>query len=68
MSAGKKTEVMATVSKLNILREVPVTNCKPKSVHVPTQERLHRKKCLLPDEEPLPSLPSYAEAPQPTYG
>ncbi|XP_023322204.1 uncharacterized protein LOC111696726 isoform X2 [Eurytemora carolleeae] len=32
-------------------REVPVKNCKPKSVHVPTQERLHRKKCLLPDEE-----------------
>ena len=32
-------------------REVPVTNCKPKKVHVPTQEKLHRKKCLLPDEQ-----------------
>ena len=35
-----------------IHREVPVTNCVPKPVHVPTQERLHRKKCLLPDEAP----------------
>jgi len=33
-------------------REVPVTNCNPKSVHKPTQEKLHRKKCLLPDDEP----------------
>ncbi len=32
-------------------REFPVTNCHKKSIHVPTQERLHRKKCLLPDEE-----------------
>jgi hypothetical protein len=31
-------------------REIPVTNCKSKKVHVPTQEKLHRKKCLLPDE------------------
>merc|ERR1712083_607491 len=45
-------------------REVPVTKCEPKSVHIPTQERLHRKKCLLPDEEPLPT---YSEAPQPNY-
>ena len=35
----------------DICREVPVTNCKPKLVHVPTQEKLHRKKCLLPDEQ-----------------
>ena len=33
-----------------ILREVPVTKCNPKSVHIPTQERLHRKKCLLADD------------------
>ena len=26
-----------------------MTNCQPKSVHIPTQELLHRKKCLLPD-------------------
>ena len=32
-----------------INREVPVTNCLPKEVHLPTQELLHRKKCLLPD-------------------
>jgi hypothetical protein len=31
-------------------REVPVSNCQPKKVHVPTQELLHRKKCLLPDD------------------
>ena len=68
MSAGKKTESNVQCFNQTILREVPVTNCKPKSVHFPTQERLHRKKCLLPDEEPLPSLPSYAEAPQPSYG
>jgi len=39
-------------------REVPVTNCNPKSVHKPTQEKLHRKKCLLPDEEPAPAAES----------
>jgi len=55
----------------NECSEVPVTNCNPKSVHVPTQELLHRKKCLLPDEAPGPSygappLP-VAEAPVPTY-
>jgi len=57
----------------NECREVPVTNCNPKKVHVPTQELLHRKKCLLPDETPSPSYgappadpPAYA-APQPTY-
>ena len=27
-----------------------MTKCNPKSVHIPTQERLHRKKCLLPDD------------------
>eukprot|EP00090_Calanus_glacialis_P018919 TRINITY_DN2922_c0_g1_i1.p1 TRINITY_DN2922_c0_g1~~TRINITY_DN2922_c0_g1_i1.p1 ORF type:complete len:340 (-),score=58.63 TRINITY_DN2922_c0_g1_i1:150-1142(-) len=36
-------------------REIPVTNCNPKSVHKPTQEKLHRKKCLLPDVEPAPA-------------
>jgi len=42
-------------------REVPVTNCDPKTVHKPTQEKLHRKKCLLPDEKD-------AEAPADSYG
>jgi len=51
--------------------EVPVKNCSPKSVHVPTQELLHRKKCLLPDEgepqtEPLPTYSS-ATPPPPVY-
>ena len=36
----------------NECREKPVMNCKAKKVHVPTQELLHRKKCLLPDSEP----------------
>merc|ERR1719422_582562 len=42
-------------------REVPVENCEPKTVHKPTQELLHRKKCLLPDEKP-------AESAQDGYG
>jgi len=33
----------------NECREVPVTSCSTKKVYVPTQELLHRKKCLLPD-------------------
>ena len=36
-------------------REKPVTECKTKKVHVPTQELLHRKKCLLPDDVAPPS-------------
>ena len=35
---------------LNVYREVPVSKCKTKKFHVPTQELLHRKKCLLPDD------------------
>ena len=61
-----------------VCHEVPVTNCKPKKVHVPTQEKLHRKKCLLPGEQPtvddsygapVPSPPtdSYGTAPLNTY-
>ena len=42
-------------------REVPVTNCEAKTVHKPTQEKLHRKKCLLPDEKE-------GEAPPDSYG
>ena len=30
-------------------REIPIYSCKPTHVHAPTQELLHRKKCLLPD-------------------
>ena len=39
----------------NECREVPVKECKPKKIHVPTQELLHRKKCLLPDDIALSS-------------
>ena len=38
-----------------LIREVPVTNCEPKLVHVPEQEKIHRKKCLLPDKDEQPS-------------
>ena len=33
-------------------REAPVETCNYKKVHLPTQELLHRKKCLLPDSKP----------------
>merc|ERR1712025_247071 len=59
-------------------KEVPVTNCSPKKVHVPTQELLHRKKCLLADEASAAPqadygapqadpVPTSQPAPQPTY-
>jgi len=51
-------------------REVPVTNCVPKKVHVPTQELLHRKKCLLPDQEPEQAPDNYGTpkaSPLPSY-
>ena len=32
-----------------------MTNCEPKLVHVPEQEKIHRKKCLLPDKDEQPS-------------
>jgi len=44
-------------------QEVPVYTCKPAHVHKPTQELLHRKKCLLPDSPPVPQY-----KPQPSYG
>jgi len=48
-------------------REEAVTSCQPKLVHVPTQEKIHRKKCLLPDNEPKPA---YGPPPtqKPSYG
>ena len=48
-----------------LIREVPVTNCEPKLVHVPEQEKNHRKKCLLPDKDEQPSYnaPKAAEIP-----
>jgi len=51
-------------------REVPVTNCQAKSVHVPMQEKQHRKKCLLPDEGKDEAPPSYGAPPPPppSYG
>jgi len=50
-------------------REVPKKKCKSKSVHYPMQEKQHRKKCLLHDEE---NNGQYEEEPaddsyQPTY-
>ena len=36
----------------NECREAPVKKCNYKKVHLPTQELLHRKKCLLPDAKP----------------
>jgi len=57
-------------------KEIPVPVCEPHTVHAPTQEKIHRKKCLLPDSpaEEAPAdygapqaapLPSYS--PTPTY-
>ena len=41
---------IAIPGKYNLnFREIPVSSCGRKVVHVPTQERAHRKKCLLPD-------------------
>ena len=40
------------VIKFQECQEVPVYTCKPAHVHKPTQEKLHRKKCLLPDSQP----------------
>merc|ERR1719228_1186244 len=52
----------------NECSEVPVTNCNNKNVHKPTQELLHRKKCLLPDEDPTPSYGAPpVESPQSSY-
>ena len=58
-------------------REEAVTTCQPKLVHVPTQEKVHRKKCPLPDDGPKPAYgppvtekPSYGPSPtttQPAY-
>merc|ERR1719500_1342332 len=52
----------------NECKEVPVKNCNPKSVHIPTQELLHRKKCLLPDTEPDNGYGAPADDPLPSYG
>ena len=38
----------------NNLREVPTNNCSYKKIHVPTQDFLHRKKCLFPNLDKLP--------------
>ena len=47
---------------------MPIKNCSPKSVHVPTQELLHRKKCLLPDDEPKGGYGAPKDDPLPSYG
>ena len=49
-----------------------MTECKAKKVHVPTQELLHRKKCLLPDDGTIAATRSGYGTPQgeplATYG
>ena len=47
--------------------EVPVTKCQPKLVHVPEQEKIHRKKCLLPDREEQPSYKADKAPEVPSY-
>ena len=44
-----------------------MTNCEPKLVHVPEQEKIHRKKCLLPDKEEQPSYNAPKAADIPDY-
>jgi len=50
-------------------RELPVYTCNPTHVHKPTQEKVHRKKCLLPDNKPEPPTykPSYSQPKPPVY-
>lgn len=43
--------------------EVPNEECKTKDVKVPKQEKEHKKKCLLSDDNSLPSTPTSAPAP-----
>ena len=50
-----------------MIREVPVTNCEPKLVHVPEQEKVHRKKCLLPNKEDQPSYKADKAPEVPSY-
>ena len=40
-----------TANTIDNFREIPVSSCGRKLVHVPTQEKVHRKKCLLPDTQ-----------------
>merc|ERR1712154_254208 len=57
--------------KVTDVRMTNTFNCEPKTVHKPTQELLHRKKCLLPDEKEAESASdSYGQpqaAPLPSY-
>ena len=50
-----------------MIREIPVTNCQSKLVHVPEQEKIHRKKCLLPDREEQPSYKADKAPEVPSY-
>jgi hypothetical protein len=48
-------------------KEIPTPGCTPTKVHKPTQELIHRKKCLLPDSPsaaPAYGAPPPAAAPQ----
>jgi len=55
--------------------EVPTEKCDTKYLKVPKQELEHKKKCLLADDDTLPSTstpaptayPAPSQAPQPTY-
>ena len=44
-----------------------MTKCQPKLVHVPEQEKIHRKKCLLPDREEQPSYKADKAPEVPSY-
>jgi len=48
-------------------REIPVTNCQSKLVHVPEQEKIHRKKCLLPNREEQPRYNADKDPEVPNY-
>ena len=63
ISCKEKTREACKWLKYQECVEVPMTDCKPAHVHRPDQERVHRKKCLLPDDKP-----KYDSPPPPTYG
>ena len=48
--------------------EVPDEQCEEKDIKVPKQEKEHKKKCLLADDDSLPPTPapSYPSPPAPT--
>ena len=55
LSCESRTRPVCKMVTWQDCREVPVPQCQSKPVHVPTQEYLHRKKCLLPDDVSNPA-------------